>query len=126
MSVKRVYLSGITGTDGALTAVGDARTVLGRLYAVKWDIGTFASGVDFTLYAVGGVDDTTLLTVANANADAIYFPRAIVHAMADGAALTGTSGGDRDLPLVDGYFKLVVASGGDTKMGGAIIYYLDN
>lgn len=126
MTVKRVSLQGITGTTGAVNITGDARTILGRLYAVKWIDGTLDDGVGFTLSAVGGVVDTTLLTVAAANNDAMYYPRTLVNAMADGAALTGTSGGDRDLPIIDGYLKLAITSGGDTKAGGAIIYYLDN
>ena len=124
MSMRRVSLIGTTTSAGAVTVSG-SRSVLGRIYAVKWIDGDLADGVDFVLTAVGGVVDTTILTVADANSDAMYYPRALVNAQADGAALTGTSGGDRDLPVIDGTLTLAITSGGDTKTGGCIVYYYE-
>jgi hypothetical protein len=64
------------------------------------------------------------LTKASAGtAVAWFYPRYLVHAVADGAALTGTAGGDRAAPIVSGVLKVVVASGGDTKTGKVIFYY---
>jgi hypothetical protein len=58
-------------------------------------------------------------------ADTLYYPRDLVHAVADGAALTGTSGGDRCAPLVNGSLRFVVASGGNGGVGSVVIYYED-
>lgn len=123
-TMRRQVLLGTTSTAGAVIINGE-RTILGRLYAVKWIDGDLVDGVDAVLSAIGGVVDTPLLTLSNADNDAIYYPRNIMHSES-GAALTGTSGGDRDLMLIDGQLRLTIASGGDTKTGGAIIYWLDN
>ena len=123
-AMKRMSLMGITSTAGGVTISGE-RSVLGRLYEVKWIDGDLADGVGAALSAVGGVVDTTLLTLTAANSDAVYRPRAVVHD-ATGTALTGTAGGDREMPVIDGVPTLVIASGGDTKTGGCIIYYFDN
>jgi hypothetical protein len=123
MTLKREYLSGITSTAGAATIYGQ-RTILGQLYQVKWIDGDLADGVDATLYAVGSIIDQTLTTLTDANSDAIYKPRDLQHSEA-GAALTGTAGGDRDLPIIDGQLKLVIADGGDTKTGGCIVYWIE-
>jgi hypothetical protein len=65
-----------------------------------------------------------VLTKASAGtANLWFYPRDLVHAVADGAALTGTSGGDRDLPILAGVIKVVIASGGDTKTGKVIVYF---
>jgi len=44
-----------------------------------------------------------------------------VHSEA-GAALTGTAGGDRCMPIIDGPVSLTIAQGGATHTGGAILY----
>jgi hypothetical protein len=54
-----------------------------------------------------------------------FYPRDLVHAVADGAALTGTAGGDRAKPLLNGVPQLAVASGGTTFAGRVILYYED-
>jgi hypothetical protein len=65
-----------------------------------------------------------LLTQANAGTAVLWkYPRDLVHAVADGAALTGTSGGDRTEPLLDGQIKIVVASGGNGGIGSVTVYY---
>jgi hypothetical protein len=53
----------------------------------------------------------------------LFYPRDLVHAVADGAALTGTAGGDRTMPILAGVLKVTVASGGNAKSGKLIIYY---
>ena len=123
--LKRVKLYGTTAVGGALTVTVGVK-VEGLLYAVEWIDGGFVDGVDAVLSVVRDDDaaDYTLLTLTNADADAVYYPRVIVHSEA-GAALTGTSGGDRAMPIINGRLKLVVADGGDAKAGGCIVYYKD-
>jgi len=123
-AMKHMSLMGITSTAGGVTISGE-RSVLGRLYEVKWIDGTLADGVGAVLSAVGGVVDTTLLTLTAANSDAVYRPRALVHD-ATGTALTGTAGGDREMPVIDGVPTLTISSGGSQVSGGCIIYYFDN
>ena len=105
--------------DGTATAVSPAS---GWLEAVDWIDGSFADGVDGTLTVTGtdSATDHTLLTLTNANSDAVYYPRRVVDTTA-GAAATGVY----DRFVFSGYLKLTVAQGGDTKTGGCVIYYDD-
>lgn len=122
--LRSIRLVGTTNGSGAATIDAEI-AVFGTLYAVRWIDGDFADGVDGTLTVqnAGGVGVAhTLLTLTDANDDAMQYTRHVVHSEA-GAALTGTSGGDRAMPLIDGVLRLVIAQGGDTKTGGAIVYY---
>ena len=112
-------------TDGGGDAVTIGRAVLGKLFAIEYrphDIETGAT-VTVTCEAAGS---KPLLTLALAGTSNVwYYPRDIVHAVANGAALTGTAGGDRALPILAGTPKVVVASGGNTLTGSLIIYYIE-
>lgn len=123
MTLHDVRLVGATDASGDKTLTAPSG-VFGYLEAVEWIDGDLTDGVDAVLSVTetpSGVDQT-LLTLTNANDDAWYRPRHVVHSEA-GAALTGTSGGDRARPLINGKLKLVISSGGDTKTGGCIVYY---
>jgi len=90
-------------------ASGDAvvygeRSVFARLIAVFYDRGDMATGTDFIL--------TT---------DQYDVVEAIVQGGADGADLTGTSGGDREPYLMIGRPKLTVDEGGATTSGAFIL-----
>ena len=121
--LKWVKLYGTTAVGGALTVTAET-AVRGLLHAVEWIDGAFVDGVDAVLSVVrdDNAPDYVLLTLTDANVDAVYYPRVIIHSEA-GAALTGTSGGDRAMPIINGRLKLVVADGGDAKAGGCIVYY---
>ena len=126
MKIRDIILIGTTNSGGA--TITSTETVKGFLYKVKWVDGDLADAVTAVLSVVEtpeGVDET-LLTLSNpdANADKNYYPRDVVH-KADGSALTGTAGGDRIKPLVVGKLKLVIASGGSAKTGGAHVYILE-
>lgn len=103
--------------DGSSTA---ASPIFGFLEMVDWIDGDAADGVDGTLTVTGTSSGTdhTLLTLTNANADAVYYPRRVVDTTA-GAATTGVY----DRFLIDGYLKLTVAQGGATKTCGCVVYY---
>lgn len=113
-----------TATGGAGSASGD-RSILGLLYAVQLIDGDFADGVDVTITCEHGELSSTLLAKADFNTDSMFYPRELVHGTADGAALTGTAGGDRTLPIIMGTPKVAIAAGGDAKTGGVILYYLE-
>ena len=122
MGLLPVRLIGTTAADGTATILSEA-SYNGKLFAVAWVDGTFEDGVDSVL-SVTSTDsavDYTLLTLTDANNDAMYYPRVVVHSEA-GAALTGTSGGDRAQPVINGRLKLAITSGGVSKTGGAIVY----
>lgn len=114
-------------TDGAGAGTATAtRALTGRLYAVDMIDGTLEDGVDATLSVINSPSgvDRNVLVFANFNSDQTVYPRTLLHGDGDGAALTGTAGGDRDMPLVNGTLKLTIASGGATKTGGLIAYVL--
>ena len=113
-------------TDSGGDATGnDTLSVFGYLYAVETIDGDLADGVDGVLSVQSTESGTalTLLTLTDYNTDAMYYPRHLVHSEA-GAALTGTSGGDRAMPVINGTLRFVVAQGGATKTGGVIVYYV--
>lgn len=126
MKIIDINLTGTTNGSGAKTITA-TQSVLGYLYKVIWVDGDLTDGVDAVLSSTETPEgvDVTLLTLTDANNDATYYPRDVVHNNA-GGALTGTSGGDRTMPLVAGILELVIASGGDTKTGGAHVYILED
>ena len=114
-------------TSTACTVDGSS-SILGKLYAVEYQFGNLPATADLTLTCVEpGAVAKPLLTVVDAPAaNAWYYPRDLVHGVADGVALAGTSGGDRALPILAGVPHLVVADGGaDNKYGKIILYWED-
>ena len=69
----------------------------------------------FTLACVmeGSGVSVTLDSQTDANSDAMYYPRVDV---------TGGVNADVDRKIVNGHLVLTVASGGDSKSGGAIVF----
>ena len=122
--MKSIILTITTSSGGAATVNGTF-TILGKVYAVLYKPGTIDTGATITV-TTEGVCSKPILTKASAGtADTMYYPRDLVHAVADGSALTGSSGGDRCMPLANGTPRVVVASGGDSKVGSVVIYYED-
>lgn len=118
-----VKLTGTTDASGDLTVTSEA-SYNGLLHSVQWIDGDLADGVDAVL-SVTNTDagvDFTVLTLTNANADAMYHPRHQIDTEA-GAGVTydGTNEVYEMVPVV-GKLKLVVSSGGDTKTGGVVVY----
>jgi len=129
MKLKELRLYGTTDSSGDLT-VNATQAVYGQLYAVQWIDGTLtdANGAVITSQLYDDGTATTLFTMAASdalgNADAVYYPRVVVHSEA-GAALAGTSGGDRVMQVIAGKPRLVITAGGATKTGGCILHYLE-
>jgi len=122
--MRKAVLKATTDASGNAT-VDHVSNVLGKLYAVLYKPGTLDTGATITL-TCQGVFAKPLLTKSSAGTtDTMYYPRDIPHAVADGAALTATAGGDRVMPLINGVPRLVVASGGNVKTGQVILYYED-
>lgn len=121
--LHEMRLNATTNGDGAATVNGE-RPVAGRLYAVQAVKGTLADTADLTISTQGHAASKTLLTLTDVTADGLYYPRDLVHSEA-GVALTGTAGGDRELPLCVGIPRLVVAQGGATKTGAVVLFWYD-
>ena len=119
MSIRTVKLTVTTASNGSGTATA-VSPAAGWLEAVDWIDGTLSDGVDATLTVTGtdSATDHTLLTLTNADNDAVYYPRRVVDTTA-GAAATGVY----DRFVFSGYLVLSVTSGGNAKTGGCVIYY---
>jgi hypothetical protein len=117
--LRWVKLYGTTDASGDLTATSDL-PVKGILLSVEWIDGDLADGVDAVLTLVRDDDaaDITLLTLTDANNDAVYALRYPVYDNT-GAVINFLSVEH----FLNGYLKLVVSDGGDTKSGGMIVYY---
>ncbi len=119
--MNRQIFSLTTDTAGAASATGGA--VIGKLYAIEYRPGTIATGATVTVTCESD-SSKALLTKANAGTSNVWFyPRDLMNAVADGAALTGTAGGDRCQPILNGSIKVVIASGGSVTSGSLIVYY---
>jgi len=122
--MKNRTLSITTAADGSAT-VNDTTAILGKLYAIEYRPGTIATGATITVTCEGGGSKPLLTKAGAGTANSWYYPRDLVHAVADGAALTGTSGGDRCKPILTGRVRVVVAAGGNGGVGTVEIYYED-
>lgn len=120
MNAIRVKLT--TDTAGAGTIY--SRSILGKLHAIKYIPGSLATGTDLTI--TNGDNSKPVLTKTDAGTSVVWFyPRDLVNGVADGAALTGTSGGDRTAPICDGTFKIVIAQGGGVTTDGILTFYVE-
>lgn len=108
-----------TNTAGAATSWGD--TLVGKVYSVAYLPGDTDTGATVTLTAEGDMSHPVLVKTTAGTSNVVFYPRSLVHGNTDGAALTGTSGGDRAQPFVAGKLKLVIASGGAVKTGKVIV-----
>lgn len=124
MRLKTRRLNATTDTNGDATT-NDTLSIFGFLYAVETIDGSLDDGVDVVLSVQSTESGTalTLVTGTDWNTDAMYYPRHVIHSEAL-AALTGTSGGDRAMPVINGTLRIVIAQGGNTKTGGLIVYYI--
>lgn len=124
MNLHATPLLGTTDASGDLTVTATIPS-FGLLHAVEWKDGDLTDGVDAVLSVTethSGVD-YTLLTLTNANNDAWYYPLAAAHDNA-GAGVTYDGTNEIYVPMaIAGKLKLVISSGGDSKSGGAVVYY---
>ena len=116
-------LTSVVATQTATTSATEA--VLGTLYAVEYRPNDIDTNADIALTCEGLDGSKPLLTLANAGTSNIWlYPRDLVHAVSNAAALTGTAGGDRVQPIMQGIPKAVVTSCGTvTVRTGTIIIY---
>ena len=122
--MKNKTLSITCNGSGAAT-VNDTSAILGELYAIEYRPGTIATGATITVTCEGQGSKPLLTKASAGTSDSWYYPRDLVHGVADGAALVGTDGGDRCKPVLSGRIRVVVASGGSGGIGTVEIYYKD-
>ena len=120
--MKSINLNLTTAADGSATATSP-EWALGELVAVVYKPGNLDTGATVAVTCEGPVTKPVLTKASAGTANTVYYPRDLVHAVADGAALTGTAGGDRTAPILDGKIKVVIASGGNVKSGSVLLYY---
>ena len=122
--MRRITLSWTTDASGDATVYG-SDAVLGEVFAVDYLPGTTDTGATFTLTCEGSVTNTIVAKTTAGTANIRFYPRIVVNGNTDGAALTGTAGGDRTPALAAGRLKAVIASGGNALSGSAIVYVRD-
>ncbi len=120
MSLESISLRGTTDSSGDVTITA-IRPVVGFLYTVDWIDGDLADGVDAVISVTAASADggaaTTLLTLTDANDDDWYNVRELEHDN------TGTALSTYTYPFINGIMQNVISNGGDTKTGGAIVWY---
>lgn len=85
----------------------------GFLVILKYTPGTIATGADLTI--TGESSGIPILTITNAGTSIVFwYPRALLNAVADGAAATNLS---EFIPIKNERIKVVVAQGGNGGVG---------
>lgn len=123
--MKDIVLKLTTGASDGAASTNATEAVCGKLYAIEYQPGTIDAGATLTVTCKGpNGSSKPLLTKASAGTSNVWFyPRDLVNAVADGAALTGTAGGDRACPILQGVVNAAIASGANSKTGYCILYY---
>ena len=123
--MKQIIMQLNTGAADGAASTSSTETVIGKLYALLYVPGNIDTGATLTVTCTDfNAAAKPLLTKASAGtANVWFYPRDLVNAVADGAALTGTSGGDRACPILNGRPKAVIASGDNSKVGYCVLYY---
>ena len=94
----------------------------GFLVALKYTPGTLATGADLTI--TGETSGIPIMTIANAGTSTVfYYPRALLNAVADGAAASSPS---EFIPIRDERIKVVVAQGGAAGAGSIQAILINN
>lgn len=124
--MKEILIKITCDGSGNATVKGE-HSIFGKLYAIEYQPISLATGATCTITCLHTVEaPKPLFTKANMGTSHVWFyPRDLVHAVADGSALTGSSGGDRACPIVAGTPQVVIASGGTSTTGNVILYYED-
>jgi hypothetical protein len=114
-----------TAADGSATvylAPSINRGLNGFLVLLKYTPGTIATGADLTI--TGETSGIPIMTKTDAGTSIVfYYPRALLNAVADGAASTTPS---EFIPIKDERIKVVVAQGGNGGAGSIEAWVVTN
>jgi hypothetical protein len=120
-TIKRQLISLTTDGGGNASVIG--RAIIGKLVAIEYRPGTIATGATLTVTCESDSSKPLLTKAAAGTSNVVFYPRDLVHAVADGSALVGTAGGDRTQPIMNGNPKVVISSGGSGGVGSVIVFY---
>ena len=116
-------------TDAAGDVVVTAPTPhYGRLVGVEWVDGDLADNNTSVLTCTGSpsgvVSTLNTLAAGEGDDDGWWYPTIAVHDLSAVGRFYNDESDEPVIgyPLVNGYLKLTIAAGGDTKTGGAIVY----
>jgi hypothetical protein len=115
MAMRRYKVTVTTAADGSATAY--TPRLSGKLQSIHYVKTDFADGVDFTI--TSEATGQSLWTDTNINAAEVVSPRAPTHDQV-GAALLYAAGGTAvaaEIPLGNDRVKIVIAAGGNAKVG---------
>lgn len=123
MGTRRFHVDITTASDGSATAY--TPYLSGKLAAIHYVKTDFTDGVDFTI--TSDVTGETLWTESNVNAAKVCRPRGATHSNAGVAALYAAGGTAVNdiIRLSRDRVKIVIASGGDSKIGEFIVVIED-
>lgn len=113
--IERHTVALTTAADG--TATGHSPVLSGKVSTIRYVKTDFANGVDFTI--TSEATGETIWTQADVNATVTVAPRQATHTTAGAAALYAAGGVavlDK-VALANDRVKIVIAQGGDTKVG---------
>lgn len=112
-SASESIVTDASGNATVYLSHGLNRKPNGFLVALKYTPGTLATGADLTI--TGESSGIPIVTITNAGTSVVfYYPRALLNAVADGAA---GSAGSELIPIKDERIKVVVAEGGNAGAG---------
>jgi len=124
MSMKHIVIAlGPTSAGGDFTTPTTVPAVNGKLYAIEYRPGTLDTGCTIVVTCESDVSKPILTKASPGTSNLWFYPRDLVHAVLDGAALTGTAGGDRVMPIFCGRPKVVVSAGGNALTGSIAFHY---
>lgn len=110
---KADILTNASGNAEVYISHGSDRGMNGFLVCLKYTPGSIATGADLTI--TGESSGIPILTKADAGTSTVfYYPRALINAVADGAAATNPT---EFIPIKDERIKVVIAQGGAGGVG---------
>jgi len=121
-SAKADIVCNSSGAAEVYLQQGNNNGLNGFLVCLKYTPGTMDTGADLTI--TGESSGIPIMTKANAGTSTVfYYPRALLNAVADGAAATNAS---EFIPIKNERIKVVVASGGNGGAGSIEAWVVNN
>jgi hypothetical protein len=121
-SAKADIVTDASGNAEVYLSHGQINKPNGFLVCLKYTPGTLDTGADLTI--TGETSGIPILTKTNGGTSAVfYYPRALLNAVADGAAATNPS---EFIPIKDERIKVVVAQGGNAGVGSIEAILINN
>lgn len=115
--MRRFKVTVTTAADGTVTAYSPR--ISGKIHQIEYvkpGAGSYDDGVDFTI--TGEATGINIWTESNVNATAVRAPRAPTHSQVGVAAtLDGTRAALDKIALASDRVKIVLAQGGNAKVG---------